>query len=173
LLSNPKDLARMRTGMRLAWRLLHDPLVRGQRNEVFAASYSDAVRRISARSRLNGLMAAAFAAVLDGPAPLRHWLVDRVMAQGEDVAALIDDDDTLSDFIRRHCAGVYHPVGTCRLGAADDPLAVVDPRCQVRGVQGLAVVDASVMPSIPRANTHFPVLAVAERAADLMTETRH
>jgi len=173
LLSHPKDLARMRKGMRLAWQLLHAPRVQGQRNEVFAASYNDAVRRITTRSPINGLKAAAFAALLDGPAPLRRWLVDRVMAQGEDVGALIDDDDALSDFIRRHCAGVYHPVGTCRLGAADDPMAVVDGRCQVRGVQGLAVVDASVMPSIPRANTHFPVLAVAERAADLMLQDRH
>lgn len=173
LLSDPRDLSRMRTGIRLAWRLLHDPRVTSQRNEVFAASYSDAVRKITGRNKINGFKAATFSTLLDGPAPLRRWLVDRVMAQGEDLRTIIDDDDALSDFILRHCAGVYHPVGTCRLGALDDPMAVVGPDCRVRGVGGLLVVDASVMPSIPRANTHFPVLAIAERAADLIKSRGH
>lgn len=168
-LSDPADLRRMVGGVRVAWRLLHHPRVTPLRTAVFAASYSDAVRRITPRTAGNWLQAAAFALLLDGPAPLRRALIDRFVTQGEDFAPLIDDDAALADFIRRHCAGVYHPVGTCRIGADADPMAVLDPQCRVRGVQGLRVIDASAMPTVPRANTHFPVLALAERAADLMS----
>jgi choline dehydrogenase-like flavoprotein len=69
-------------------------------------------------------------------------------------------------FIRRHAQTLYHPVGTCAMGAGDD--AVVDTELRVRGVEGLRVVDASVMPTVPRGNTNAPTIAVAERAADLI-----
>jgi 5-(hydroxymethyl)furfural/furfural oxidase len=59
-----------------------------------------------------------------------------------------------------------HPVGTCAMGRADDPRAVVDPGYQVHGVENLFVVDASIMPVIPSANTNLPTLMVAEHAAD-------
>jgi choline dehydrogenase len=69
-------------------------------------------------------------------------------------------------YIRRHAQTLYHPVGTCAMGSAED--AVVDPELRVRGVEGLRVVDASVMPTVPRGNTNAPTIAVAERAADLI-----
>jgi choline dehydrogenase len=62
----------------------------------------------------------------------------------------------------------FHPVGTCRLGA--DREAVVDPDLRVHGIEGLRVADASVMPTIVSGNTNATVLAIAERAAELMTE---
>ena len=63
---------------------------------------------------------------------------------------------------------VYHPVGTAKMGPADDELAVVDAQLRVHGLEGLRVVDASIFPLVPSGNTHAPTVAVAERACDLI-----
>jgi choline dehydrogenase len=75
-------------------------------------------------------------------------------------------DEDIAAHCRQRLQTLYHPVGTCRMG--DDPGAVVDRQLRVRGVEGLRVVDASVMPTVPRGNTNGPVIALAERAADLI-----
>jgi choline dehydrogenase len=77
-----------------------------------------------------------------------------------------DAEADLEAHVRQTCQTIYHPVGTCRMGA--EPTSVVDPELRVRGVEGLRVVDASVMPSVPRGNTNAPVIALAERAADVI-----
>jgi choline dehydrogenase len=82
-------------------------------------------------------------------------------------------DAEVREFIRRDLGTLFHPVGTCAMGG-DSPLAaskltsVVDPELRVRGVEQLRVVDASVMPVVPRGNTNAPTIAIAERAADLI-----
>ena len=69
-------------------------------------------------------------------------------------------------------ATIFHPVGTCKLGRADDPMAVVDTRLRVRGIERLRVIDASVMPTITSGNTNSPTIMIAERAADMLQEDR-
>ncbi|KAM3111819.1 GMC family oxidoreductase [Phormidesmis sp. 146-33] len=81
---------------------------------------------------------------------------------------LLQSDRDLEDYIRSGADGWWHPVGTCRMGT--DPLAVVDPTLQVHGVDGLRVVDASVMPTIPRCHTMAPTIMIAEKAVDLILE---
>jgi choline dehydrogenase len=77
-----------------------------------------------------------------------------------------DSDADIEAHVRATTQTLYHPVGTCRMGS--DPTAVVDTELRLRGVEGLRVVDASVMPTVPRGNTNAPTIAVAERAADLI-----
>ena len=72
----------------------------------------------------------------------------------------------LDDWMFAECSDAQHASGTCRMGAADDPRSVVDPECRVIGCAGLRVIDASIMPEVPRANTHLTTVAIAERMAD-------
>ena len=78
----------------------------------------------------------------------------------------VQSDAEIDAFVRQHVEGAYHPCGTCRMGGADDALAVVDPETRVRGVSGLRVVDSSIMPSITTGNLNAPTIMLAEKAAD-------
>jgi len=91
--------------------------------------------------------------------------------RGRELAASAgaQDEAAIEPFIRNHADTIYHPVGTCRMGS--DPLAVVDPQLRVRGLEGLRVVDASVMPSIVSGNTNAPVIMIGEKAADLVRQS--
>ncbi|MEL6681579.1 MAG: choline dehydrogenase [Pseudomonadota bacterium] len=75
-------------------------------------------------------------------------------------------DDDLDDFIRSHVESAYHPCGTCKMGAADDPMAVVDPQARVLGVEGLRVADSSIFPRITNGNLNAPSIMVGEKVAD-------
>jgi len=81
-----------------------------------------------------------------------------------------ESDEYIHEYVRRSCITVYHPVGTAKMGAADDPTAVVDPRLRVRGVRRLCVADASVMPSIVSGNTNAPSVMIGERLAAFLQE---
>ncbi|MEC7762268.1 MAG: choline dehydrogenase [Pseudomonadota bacterium] len=77
-----------------------------------------------------------------------------------------DTDDEIDAFVREHAESAYHPCGTARMGAKDDPNAVVDPECRVIGVEGLRVADSSIFPRITNGNTNAPSILVGEKAAD-------
>jgi 5-(hydroxymethyl)furfural/furfural oxidase len=168
-LSDDLDRVRMRQAVRLGLDLLRDPAVAGTHGEIFLVIPSSLTRKLNRPSVRNRVLSRAIAAWLDAPHALRRHAIARIgHIIDTDANAADRDIDTLLDFIMP----VFHPTGSCRMGRAGDPDAVVDPRCRVRGVDGLRVVDASVMPVIPRANTCFPTMAVAERAADLIKAER-
>jgi len=92
--------------------------------------------------------------------------VDREVFPGPDVKSRKDYED----FARANARSSYHPVGTCKMGI--DDMAVVDPQCRVRGLEGLRVCDSSIMPSVVSSNTNAPTIAIAEKAADLIRGNR-
>lgn len=83
----------------------------------------------------------------------------------------IVEDDQLAHYVRQTLSGLFHPVGTCKMGTDNDVLAVVDTTLRVRGIRGLRVADASVIPLVPSGNTHAPTVMVGERVAELMLES--
>lgn len=95
---------------------------------------------------------------------LRDW-ADEELVPGPRIAG-----EDLASIIRQTASPFFHPVSTCRMGAKNAKDTVVDPRCRVRGVEGLRVVDASIFPTLPNAMTNAAVVAVAERASDLIRE---
>jgi choline dehydrogenase len=103
-------------------------------------------------------------------APAMARIAVAELAPGPDVTT----EAGLREFVRRDISTIYHPVGTCAMGgdsrlAASRLASVVDTELRVRGVDGLRVVDASVMPVVPRGNLNAPTIAIAERAADLIS----
>jgi choline dehydrogenase-like flavoprotein len=98
--------------------------------------------------------------LMDTPA-LRALRVEDLFAKG------IESDDEIRSILRRRVDTVYHPVGTCQMGT-DAAVAVVDPRLRVHGLQGLRIVDASIMPRVVRGNTNAPTIMIAEKAADMI-----
>ncbi len=88
------------------------------------------------------------------------------LSPGQDVQS----DKALLEFIREKSETIYHPIGTCKMGAEDDSMAVVNAKLQVRGVRGLRVVDASVMPNLIGGNTNAPTIMIAEKAADFIQQ---
>ena len=125
LLSNERDLVRLRDGARRLFALAQHPAMAGVAEHI------------------------------------------RVGKTGQEMADFRDDAQ-IDAWLWAECMDYVHAVGTCRMGVADDPLAVVDPEGRVRGVEGLRVVDASIMPEPPRANTHLTTVMLAEYLAERM-----
>jgi 5-(hydroxymethyl)furfural/furfural oxidase len=166
LLSDQRDLERMMDGVRRFGAMHLTPTMQTVTEFPFPASYSDKVRQVGLINKKNKLITDLLAKALDGPAFLRGTLLRKLIMEGFTLEQLLRDDDALEAFCRKAAVGVWHATCTCRMGSADDPMAVTDPAGRVRMVDGLRVVDASIFPVVPCANTNFPVLMTAEKCAD-------
>jgi 5-(hydroxymethyl)furfural/furfural oxidase len=166
LLSDARDLQRLAAGVRLVRDIYASRELREVTNEIFLTSYSERVRALNRMSMANRLRANAAAIAMDGPGALRNWLVRNVITPGPSIDEVLGKEEALHDWLRERATAFYHPVGTCRMGTNQDLGAVVDAECRVRNVACLRVIDASVMPTIPRANTNLTTIMIGERMAD-------
>jgi 5-(hydroxymethyl)furfural/furfural oxidase len=168
LLSDRRDLDRLKSGFRKMAALQMSAPLRAVTDKPFPASYSERVRKIGVVNARNKILTAIAAALMDGPAALRHYMIDTFVVEGFTFDEVMSDDEALEAFVRKAAIGVWHASCSCRMGRPDDPMAVVDTQGRVKGVQGLRVVDASIFPVVPCANTNFPTLMAAEKIADAM-----
>lgn len=168
LLSDRADLERLKLGYRKLAEIHRLAPIRAVMSNFFAASFSDKVRKVSEVNLKNYLLTQIGAVFLDGPNMLRDFMFRRFITENADLDKLLADDAALEAYIKRQAVGVWHATSSCRMGAESDPMAVTRNDGTVIGVDGLRVVDASIIPLIPGANTNFPTLMLAERIADMM-----
>jgi 5-(hydroxymethyl)furfural/furfural oxidase len=164
--SEDLDLVRFMDGFRRIVDIVAHPAVTALCTTIFPVRFTDRIRRLNQLTRANALTTAAIAAGLDLMPGIARFALERLNGRRVDLAALVADDAALADHIRENVAGTFHVSGTCRMGSLDDPGAVVDSAGRVRMLSGLRIVDASIMPTVPRANTNIPVIMLAEKIAD-------
>lgn len=172
LLDDPRDLERLAAGVRLLARIVAASGLGSDTRDFFPAAFSPRVKALSRFSRGNALLTSMLGALLDTPAPVRRALIERFFTRGQRMSALLADDRALKDFIRANVFGVWHASGTCRMGDASRRDSVTDTEGRVHRTQGLRVVDASLMPRLPSANTNIPTIMIAEKIADAMVMHR-
>ncbi len=172
LLSDRRDLDRLVHGFRQMAALHDTPALQAVASDAFPASYTDKVREVGKVTRKNQVLTGLMAKLLDGPAMLRRFLIENLIVEGASLRDLMQDGERLEAFVREAAIGVWHASCTCRMGADDDPMAVTNTVGRVRDIHGLRVVDASIFPVVPCANTNFPTLMTAEKIADAILEGR-
>lgn len=160
-----RDLERLAQGMKRLYTVMTTPQVQAAVTEIFPTSYSERARDIAIVSVGNWLRTAAGAVLIDSGTTGRRYMVRRKISPEYDIHALVRRDAALEQWVRDKAYGSWHASGTCRMGAADDPMAVLDSSCRVRGIENLRVVDASAMPSVPAANTNITTIMMAEKIA--------
>jgi 5-(hydroxymethyl)furfural/furfural oxidase len=162
------DLTRLMDGFRRIVELVAYAPIRSLCTTVFPVRFTDRIRRLNQLNRANAIGSTLIAGVIDAMPGLSDVVFRQLTGQRVDLAALVADRAALAEHVRQNVAGTFHVCGTCRMGRADDRDAVVDGQGRVRGLAGLRVADASIMPSIPRGNTNIPTIMLAEKiAADI------
>jgi 5-(hydroxymethyl)furfural/furfural oxidase len=166
LLSDKRDLDRLMEGVRLMAKVHANPKMARVASGAFPAVWGDKVRQFGTKTTFNEMFTGLAAKLLDGPKPLRNFLMDRFVVDAYTMKDVLEDEEKMEEFVRKGAVGVWHASCSCRMGRADDPMSVVDTAGRVKGIDGLRVCDASVFPVVPCANTNFPVLMTAEKISD-------
>jgi 5-(hydroxymethyl)furfural/furfural oxidase len=167
LLSDPRDFMRMRDCVRRMAGFFAAPSMRNAASAPFVATHGTLASLVGKISVRNWLMTGIPALTMDVVPALRRVFIERMLSQDGPLDEALRDEEKLDELVRKHTIGGWHASGTCKMGTAADKLAVVDPQsARVYGVRGLRVVDASIMPTVPRANTNIPVIMIAEKIAD-------
>ena len=168
MLSDRRDYDRLTQGLRRMAGYFDHPTLRRIARDPFPSAYSERVKKIGAVTTKNRILTTILAAILDFPGPVRRSAIRNLITMGDTLQDLFADEKRMEDYVRDNVTGCWHPSGTCRMGAADDPMAVADPSGAVYGVDGLTVCDASIFPCVPRANTNIPTIMCAEKISDAL-----
>jgi 5-(hydroxymethyl)furfural/furfural oxidase len=163
--SDPRDLERLVAGVRLLCHLQAEASVQEMVEQVFPISLSDWARRLAVHKPINVLQTWLGAMAMETSSLIRRFMIDKLIADAPSIDELANDDGACREWIRGAVLGHWHASCTCRMGASDDPGAVTDPSARVYGVEGLRVADASIMPSVPCANTNIPTIMIGEKVA--------
>tara|TARA_B100000683_G_scaffold275800_1_gene327709 strand:- start:289 stop:2028 length:1740 start_codon:yes stop_codon:yes gene_type:complete len=170
VMEDERDFTRMKMALRLFYEIFCSDAVRDVTTEAFPAAFSARVRQLNMETPVNWWKSFAGSLLMDMPGPVRRTALKTLIAPGPSLEDIFATEETLGSWIRENCRGFFHPVGTCRFGRKDDPSAVLDPAGRVYGVVGLRIADASVMPSITRANTNLTAIMIGEKVADLIKD---
>jgi 5-(hydroxymethyl)furfural/furfural oxidase len=165
MLSDPRDMARLKAGFRLIVSAMMEARQAGVVMDMFPVGYSPRIRELTRPSRRNAALTALGGPMMDHSASIRQLMLTFVVGTNHSPADLAADDNLLETYLRQRVTGNWHACGSCRMGDPADPLAVADPNAQVIGVEGLRVCDASLMPTVPCANINIPVMMIAEKVA--------
>ena len=168
LLSDPRDAERMAIAARLAESLIVDAAVRDCFHEAYLLPRDPPLRLVNGVGPMGAIKSLAATAVLGSPPMLRRMVIKHMIRPGRLIADENGSRPLTAEEILRASGTMFHPSCTCAMGREDDELAVLDSKCRVYGVCGLRVADASVMPSVPSANTNFPAIMIGERVADFI-----
>ncbi len=166
LLSDRRDLERIADAISRFVPLFADPAMQRVTSHPFPAAYSDKVRQVGTINNKNKILTGIMARLLDGPEYLRRFLLENFIMDDVTLESICNDEDEAEAFIRKAAVGVWHASCTCRMGTHNDPMAVTDSQGRVYGIIGLRVVDASIFPVVPSANTNIPTIMTAEKIAD-------
>jgi 5-(hydroxymethyl)furfural/furfural oxidase len=131
----------------------------------FPVPYGNRIRKLNELNRANANKTRLLAKALDWAPGLADRLLRSAAGDNISLRGLLADAEQLKAHLLENVAGLYHPAGTCRMGAATDDQAVVDAQGRVYGVEGLRVADASIMPTLIAGNTNIPTLMIAEKIA--------
>ncbi len=168
LLSDRRDFDRLVDGFRRMAAMQLSAAMQEVCRDPFPASYNEKVRQVGTMNWWNRSRTWVASRIADAHPKLRQALYERFVKGEFSLDELMVDEDKLQDFVRRYAIGLWHASCSCRMGAATDSMAVTDSSGRVHGVTGLRVVDASIFPVVPRANTNIPTMMVAEKISDMI-----
>lgn len=172
MLDDPRDMPRLVKAGRLVETLLLNSNVANSYSDAFLLPPTMALNQFNKPGFLGGVLAAAAKVALNSPPAISRALIGPAIRPGRWFANRNGSSSLTDGEIVGAAVPMAHPTGTCAIGRKDNPVAVVDSACRVYGVENLRVVDASVMPRIPSANTNLPTIMIAERAADLIRSNK-
>jgi 5-(hydroxymethyl)furfural/furfural oxidase len=173
LLSDPRDLQRTVDAVRFVHEVLNTSPAKDMIYFAFPGIYAEMQRNLTTQSRRNKLLSDAAAWLLDLGGPARDFVMRNfIVTAKHGLDEVVRDERLMVEWIRLGVQGDWHACGTCKMGAPTDPMAVVGPDARVVGVEHLRVADASIMPTVPCANTNISTIMIGEKVSDAILRDR-